>query len=43
MNYPLFMINTYILYYEDKRLDLPPDTSHMAIEVYSKFKKIFDV
>lgn len=42
-NYPVYMNNTYILYYEDKHPELPPDTTHMAIEVYNKFKNIFDV
>lgn len=41
--YPEFMNNTHILYYEDKHPELPPDTSHMALEVYNKFKNIFDV
>jgi hypothetical protein len=41
-DYPELVNNTHILYYEDKRPDLPPDTTHMAIQVYNKFKSIFD-
>lgn len=42
-NYPELVENTHILYYLDKRPDLPPDTTHMAMEVYRKFKEFFDV
>ena len=37
-NCPELVDNTHVLYYEDIHPDLPPDTKHMAIEVYSKFK-----
>ena len=37
-HYPEKKWNTNIVYYEDIHPDLPPDTKHMAIEIYSKFK-----
>ena len=42
-DYPELLNSTHILYYEDKRPELPPDTTHMAVEVYMKFKDLFDV
>lgn len=41
-DYPELVGNCHILYYEDKRPDLPPDTTHMAMVVYEKFKELFD-
>ena len=40
-NSPELVDNTHVLYYEDIHPDLPPDTKHMAIEVYIKFKQLF--
>ncbi len=40
-NSPELVGNTHVLYYEDVRPDLPPpDTQHMALEVYNKFKEL---
>lgn len=39
--YPDVVNGCYILYFNDKRPDLPPDTVKMAREVYNKFKEIF--
>lgn len=39
-NFPELVGNTHVLYYEDIHQDLPPDTQHMALEVYNKFKEL---
>jgi len=40
-HYPEKKRNTHIVYYEDRLPSLPPDTQHMALEVYNKFKEFF--
>ena len=39
-DYSELVSNTHVLYYEDKRPDLPPDTQHMALVIYQKFKDL---
>jgi uncharacterized protein (DUF1919 family) len=42
-NYPEQIGNCYILFYEDKHPDLPPDTIDMAKQTCNKFKYLFEI
>ena len=42
-DYPEQICNCYILFYEDKLPNLPPDTIDMAKQTYNKFKYLFEI
>lgn len=42
-NYPEKIGNCYIMYYDDKHPNLPPDTEDMAKKVYEKFNHLFHI